>query len=190
VPAVAGYPTVAVSNGNGTPSLEDDAADGIYSYRVGDSAPTQLVLADNVTGLLVDDEYIYYIRQNTLGVWRARITGSAGTQISDNGVARLVGQDDQFVYAISSSLLRHQRLQGHQVMRRPSSRAARQLGGDVFEQGACGTEADRAQGVDGGLREVAGTATNLVAGAGFDHGLADELNGLAIARVDALQRVL
>jgi hypothetical protein len=115
VPAVAGYPTVAVSNSAGQPSLQavgdtlyfnrdaNDAADGIYKFKVGDAAPTQLVLADNVQGLLVDDQYIYYHRQNTLGVWRAKITGSAGTQISDNAVTRLVGQDEKFVYAISST---------------------------------------------------------------------------------------
>jgi hypothetical protein len=116
VPAASeAYPTTAVSNYGGRPSLQvvadtlyfnrdaNDAADGIYKFKTGDAAPELLVKADNVTGLLVDDSFIYYVLQNTAGIWRAKLEGSAGTQISDDPVSKIVGQDAQFVYAISSS---------------------------------------------------------------------------------------
>jgi len=45
------------------------------------------------------------------------------------------------------------------------------------------------QGFDGGLSVLAGATANFFAGAGFDHGLADELHGLAITSVNTPQRV-
>jgi hypothetical protein len=116
VPAVSeAYPTTAVSNYYGAPSLQavgstlyfnrdaNDAADGIYRFSAGDAAPTLIVKQDNVTSLLVDDAFVYYTVQNGYGIWRAKLTGSAGTQISADAFSKLVGQDAQFVYAITST---------------------------------------------------------------------------------------
>lgn len=115
VPAVSGaFPTTAVSRYGATPSLypvgdtlyfnrnASDAADGIYRYKAGDTAPQAVVLTDNVTSLVVDAEYVYYTRQNLAGIWRAKSSGSTGLQISDKTVLRLLGQDAQFVYAFAN----------------------------------------------------------------------------------------
>ncbi len=86
-----------------TRSVGTSQINGIYRYRVGDAAPTQVVNADAIVTMFVDESYAYYNRQSTAGVWRAPLTGGAGVQISDGSVTRLVGIDDKFVYAIVSS---------------------------------------------------------------------------------------
>jgi hypothetical protein len=116
VPAVSdAFPTTAVSNYYGAPSLQavgntlyfnrdaNDAGDGIYRYAAGDPAPTLIVKQDDVTSLLVDDSFVYYTIQNGYGLWRAKLTGSAGTKISEDAFAKIVGQDAQFVYAITTT---------------------------------------------------------------------------------------
>lgn len=116
VPAVsAAFPTTAVTAYNAKPELEvdganvyfnrnaGDAADGIYRFKAGDAAPTLVVKADNVTSLRVDASFVYYSLSNMAGIWRASLTGSAGTQLSDDAVTKIVGQDAQFIYAISST---------------------------------------------------------------------------------------
>jgi hypothetical protein len=76
---------------------------GIYRYTPGDAAPTRIVSADAITSLTVDDTYVYYTRQNVAGVWRAPLTIAAPVQISDGNVAKIVAQDADFIYAISST---------------------------------------------------------------------------------------
>jgi hypothetical protein len=115
VPAVSGaFPTKAVSRYLARPALypvgdtlyfnrnASDAADGIYKYKTGDAAPQPVVLGDNIMSLVVDEQYVYYTRQNLSGIWRAKISGSAGTQIADAPIIKIVGHDAQFVYALAS----------------------------------------------------------------------------------------
>jgi hypothetical protein len=116
VPAVPGGTTTAVTRYYGSPTLRavgdtiyfnretnETALDGIYSFKKGDAAPKQIVQADSVQGLVVDTDAIYYSVQNVGGIWKAPLTGGAGVKISDDPVSRIVGQDAQFVYSISSS---------------------------------------------------------------------------------------
>lgn len=115
VPAVNdAFPTTVVAGGYVPVVLEvagntvyfnrhaSDAVDGIYSFKTGDAAPTLITKADAVTSFVIDSTYVYYIRQNTAGVWRAKLSGSAGTQISTSNYSRLIAQDAQFVYAVQS----------------------------------------------------------------------------------------
>ncbi|HVY27372.1 MAG TPA: hypothetical protein VHB79_12530 [Polyangiaceae bacterium] len=115
VPAVnEAFPTTVVASGYVPVDLEvsgntvyfnrhaGDAVDGIYSYKAGDAAPTLVAKADAVTSFVLDDTYVYYLRQNTAGIWKAKLSGSAGTQISTSNFSKLIAQDAQFVYAIQS----------------------------------------------------------------------------------------
>jgi hypothetical protein len=86
-----------------THTVGTSAINGIYRYKTGDAKPTQILSADNITSFMVDDTYAYYTRQNTAGVWRAPLSIGAGEQISTGGATYIVGQDAQFVYAITSS---------------------------------------------------------------------------------------
>jgi hypothetical protein len=60
-------------------NVDDSFINGIYRYKVGDSAPAQLVTAENVISMLVDGESIYYVRQNVAGPWRAARVSSSRT---------------------------------------------------------------------------------------------------------------
>lgn len=116
-PVSAAYPTTAVSNYYGQVNLQvvgatvyfnrdaNDAADGIYSYKAGDAAPTQIVLGDNITSMVVDGDYVYYARQNIAGLYRARLTGSAGTLIADDYFTRVIAADAQYLYAMNGTAL-------------------------------------------------------------------------------------
>jgi hypothetical protein len=117
VPAVAGAADARISAGGYyvpalqplgdtlyfTRSIDSSVINGIYRYKTGDSSPTQIVSADLVTTIMVDASYVYYTRQNVNGVFRAPLTGAAPEQVSTGNASRLVGQDNDFVYAISSS---------------------------------------------------------------------------------------
>ncbi len=114
VPTVPGGSGSAVTSYYGGPSLQvvgttvyfnraaNDAVDGIYSFNKGDAKPKVLVQASNVRDFVVDATAIYYQQQNVAGVWKAPLTGGSGAKISDDYVSKIVGQDDQFVYTISS----------------------------------------------------------------------------------------
>lgn len=115
VPAVsAAFPTTVVAGGYVPSVLQvagatvyfnrhaSDAADGIYSFKAGDAAPILVTKADSVTSFVVDATYVYYTRQNTAGVWKARLSGSSGVQIADASLSKVVAQDANFVYAIQS----------------------------------------------------------------------------------------
>jgi hypothetical protein len=86
-----------------THTVGTSAINGIYRYKTGDTKPTQIVTADNITSFVVDESYVYYSRQNTAGVWRAPLSIAAGEQLSTGGITYIVGQDEQFVYAILST---------------------------------------------------------------------------------------
>jgi hypothetical protein len=80
-----------------------DAQDGIYSFKKGDPKPTQLVAADGINTMVLDDSFIYYAQRNVSNLFKAPITGGAGVSImSTGGVTRIVGQDAKFVYFIVS----------------------------------------------------------------------------------------
>jgi hypothetical protein len=114
VPAVPGGTGTAVTNYGGGPSLQvvgttvyfnrdaNDVLDGIYAFNKGDTTPTNLVQASDVRDFLVDDTSIYYHQQNVSGIFKAPLAGGAGVKISSGTASRLVGQDDKFVYAITS----------------------------------------------------------------------------------------
>jgi hypothetical protein len=115
VPAVSdAFPTTVVASGYVPIQLQvmgakvyfnrhaADAADGIYSFQTGDAAPTLITKADSVTSFVLDADFVYFTRQNTAGVWKASLSGSAGVQIADDYLTKVVAQDSQFVYAIQS----------------------------------------------------------------------------------------
>lgn len=115
VPAAPGASTVAVTTSAGTPTLQvvgkklyfnrdaNDALDGIYSYQKGDAEPVWLVHGADIRTFVVDDDAFYYTASAGAGVWKAPIGGGAGVRIADDGVSRIVGQDDDFVYTIQSA---------------------------------------------------------------------------------------
>lgn len=115
VPAAPGASTVAVTNYGGTPTLQvvgntlyfnrdaNDALDGIYSFQKGATEPVWLVHGADIRTFVVDDDSFYYTSAAGAGVWKAPLGGGAGVRISDDGVSRIVGQDDNFVYTILSS---------------------------------------------------------------------------------------
>ena len=83
-------------------NVDDSFINGIYRYKAGDSAPTQLVPAENVISMLVDGDYVYYVLQNVAGLWRSPIAGGAGVELSDVSANRVIGADADFVYVASS----------------------------------------------------------------------------------------
>ena len=85
-----------------THTVGTSAINGIYRYKTGDAKPTQIVAADNIMTFEVDENYVYYNRQNTAGVWRAPLTIAAAEQLSTGSITAIVGQDSQFIDAISS----------------------------------------------------------------------------------------
>jgi hypothetical protein len=116
VPAVPAAASTAITD-NGAPAVVQiqalgktvyfnyhvgsSAQNGIYSYNVGDTAPTQLVSVQNVQYFMVDATGIYYADQSDPGVLKAPLTGGAGASIStilSNG--RIVGMDSTFVYFV------------------------------------------------------------------------------------------
>lgn len=113
VPPVAGGGTeTRVNTGYGVPVLraigdtlyfnrnvDDGFLNGIYSFKKGDAAPTQIVSAENVNTMVVDDEFVYYASQNVTGIFKAPLTGGAGVQITDGNWTRIVGQEGKFLYA-------------------------------------------------------------------------------------------
>ncbi len=78
-----------------------DAQDGVYSFKKGDTKPTKLVQASSIIALLIDDDSIYYVMQNTAGIFKAPITGGASASISTSYPSRLIGQDAKFVYFLT-----------------------------------------------------------------------------------------
>ncbi len=113
VPPVAGGGTeTAVTSGYGVPLLraigdtlcfnrnvDDSFLNGIYSFKKGDAKPTQIVSAENVNTMMVDDEFVYYASQNVTGIFKAPLTGGVCVQITDGGWTRIVGQEGKFLYA-------------------------------------------------------------------------------------------
>jgi len=85
-------------NIGGTSSLN-----GIYKYATGDSAPTQLVMADGVTNVIVDATSIYFLMQNSNNVFKAPIGGGAAVSITHAGGYKLVGQDSKYLYLLQSA---------------------------------------------------------------------------------------
>jgi hypothetical protein len=111
-PVVGGGTETRVNSGYGVPVLQvigdtlyfnrnvdDSFLNGIYSYKKGDEAPTQIVSAENVNTMLVDDEYVYYAMQNVAGIFKAPLSaGGAGVQITDGGWTRIIGEEGKFLY--------------------------------------------------------------------------------------------
>jgi len=114
VPAVPAAVSTAITD-NGAPAVVQiqalgktvyfnyhigtSALNGIYSYNVGEAAPTQLVSAQNVQYFAVDATGIYYADQNAPGVYKAPLTGGVGVSISTiPSGGRIVGIDQTFVY--------------------------------------------------------------------------------------------
>jgi hypothetical protein len=116
VPAVAGASDGAVINGFATVSLfargdtlyfnrdvDDSTINGVYRYQVGDTAPTQLVMAENVTSIMVDDTSIYLLQRNTSGVFKAPLTGGSAARIANLNALKFIGQDAQFLYLLTTT---------------------------------------------------------------------------------------
>jgi hypothetical protein len=116
VPKAAGATDTAVADSLRLPCLYADGAtlyftrdvgtsslNGIYRYAKGDAAPTPLVIAENVTSLIVDASFIYFVQDNVYGVFKAPIGGGTATQIANVGGYKLVGQDAKFVYLLESA---------------------------------------------------------------------------------------
>jgi hypothetical protein len=112
-PVVGGGTETRVNSGYGVPVLQavgdtlyfnrnvdDSFLNGVYSFKKGDAAPKQIVSAENVNTMLVDDEYVYYASQNVAGIFKAPLAGGgAGVQITDGAWTRIVGQEGKFLYA-------------------------------------------------------------------------------------------
>jgi hypothetical protein len=112
-PVVGGGTETRVNSGYGVPVLQaigdtlyfnrnvdDSFLNGIYSFKKGDTAPTQIVSAENVNTMLVDDEFVYYASQNVSGIFKAPLAGGgAGVQITDGAWTRIIGQEGKFLYA-------------------------------------------------------------------------------------------
>jgi hypothetical protein len=117
VPKVAGATDTAVAVAYGTlPTLYAAGAtlyftrdvgtsslNGIYRYAKGDTAPTALVTAENVTSLLVDGQSIYFLQQNANGVFKAPLAGGAAVQITGASGYKLIGQDATYLYLLQSA---------------------------------------------------------------------------------------
>lgn len=85
-----------------TRMVDTSFLNGIYKYRKGDTAPTQVLSANRVASFLVDDDAIYVLKVNENGVWKAPRAGGALVEISSQGGAKLVGQDDEAVYLLDA----------------------------------------------------------------------------------------
>jgi hypothetical protein len=77
----------------------EDAHDGIYSFKKGDTKPTQVVATTLVTTMLVDDKFVYYALRNDASLYEAPVGGGAGVKIMSGAQPSwIVGQDQSFVY--------------------------------------------------------------------------------------------
>jgi hypothetical protein len=76
---------------------------GIYKFATGDTAPTQLVMADGVTNLIVDATSIYFLVQNSNNVLRAPIAGGSAASITHASGYKLVAQDSKYLYLLQSA---------------------------------------------------------------------------------------
>jgi hypothetical protein len=116
VPKIAGAPsTVICAYGGVAPTLyavgatiyftrvlASSALNGVYRFATGDAAPTQLVMADGVTNLLVDGASIYYLQQNANNVFKAPLAGGSGAIIANASGYKLIGQDAKYLYLLQS----------------------------------------------------------------------------------------
>jgi len=113
VPAIPGVSSTAVSDGAVSSVLVrvlgktvyynyhvgSSALNGIYSFNVGDTAPTQLVPVTNAQSLEVDASGIYYTDANVSGVFKAPLTGGVGAQVTSSlYTGRIVALDSTFIY--------------------------------------------------------------------------------------------
>jgi hypothetical protein len=117
VPKIAGAPdTVIAAYGGTAPTLHAVGAtiyftrvlaastlNGIYRYATGDNAPTQLVIADGVTNLIVDGTSIYYLLQNANNVFKAPLAGGAGVVLANASGYKLIGQDAKYLYLLQAA---------------------------------------------------------------------------------------
>lgn len=71
---------------------------GIYRYTAGDAAPTQLVSGDNITSILLDDGYMYFLQMNVSGVFRTPHSGGTAVKIAPTSGTELLGVDDTYLY--------------------------------------------------------------------------------------------
>jgi hypothetical protein len=76
---------------------------GIWRFKSGDAAPTQIVSAEAIVSMVIDATHIYYSRQNVAGVWRVPITGGAATNISAGNIEAVLAVDSTYVYAMTST---------------------------------------------------------------------------------------
>ena len=81
----------------------NDAQDGIYRFKKGDTKPTLVVPGSSITSFVIDADYAYYMIQNQAGLLKAPLAGGTGVNILPGGYAsRVVAQDDKFVYYVQS----------------------------------------------------------------------------------------
>jgi hypothetical protein len=116
VPKIAGAASTAIAAYGGTAPtlyavdatiyftrvLAASSLNGIYRFATGDAAPTQLVMADGVTSLMVDGTSIYYLQQNSNNVFKAPLAGGAGVTVTNATGYKLIGQDAKYLYLLQS----------------------------------------------------------------------------------------
>jgi hypothetical protein len=117
VPAIAGASSRAVAAYGGTAPtlyavgatiyftrvLAPSALNGIYRFTTGDTAPTQLVIADGVTSLIIDGTSIYFLLQNSNNVFKAPLVGGAGVPVTNASGYKLIGQDAKYLYLLQAA---------------------------------------------------------------------------------------
>lgn len=86
-----------------TRTVATSSLNGIYRYAKGDTAPTQLVIAEGVTSVLVDSAYIYFLQRNSNNVFRAPIAGGAAEAIAAAGGYKIIAQDAKYLYLLQSA---------------------------------------------------------------------------------------
>jgi hypothetical protein len=122
VPAIAGAAGGTAITDGGAPSIvqlqvlgktlyfnyyfANSSRNGIYSYNVGDAAPTLVVLDNNVQSFRVDASGVYYTGPGDQGVLKAPLTGGTGVKISTSTIYGATGSsggiatmDGTFVYS-------------------------------------------------------------------------------------------
>jgi len=118
VPKITGATSTAVAEAYGvlptlvavdktlyfTRDIQTSPLNGIYRYAKGDAAPTPLVTAvENVTSMLVDSSFIYFLQGNTNSVFKAPIDGGAAVPIAGASGYKLIGQDATYLYLLQSA---------------------------------------------------------------------------------------
>jgi len=76
---------------------------GVYKYKKGDTAPTQVLAANGVMNFVVDSSNIYYIALNDNRIEKAPLSGGAGAPITlALGAYKILGQDATYLYVLEA----------------------------------------------------------------------------------------